>query len=185
MASSSFWEFMKELGIAFGADIAYEKIRKRAGEKTGDVIADVVFVDKRGELLKNIAALDPASVNNIIRRHKVAIDNLTENRFAKLLCKIPENGRSEVLKWLNNVDDAEFWQMLELLENDAIAQYLNRFVRHCKNTLGEDASSTKTKLVNVAGMFDAFAATHVAPVLGSLNEILEARHADRRRRRGL
>ena len=134
------WEPVSDTLIFLGADAMLKKFFKDAAEKTaetagGKVVertAKKVFEDQRAELLEDfriMSAEDPKSVDNLIRRHKESIENkpIPEYRFASLLCKIEKTenkGRRLTLKYLNDLDDEIFWQMLYLLEHDIVLQWL-------------------------------------------------------------
>ncbi len=78
--------------------------------------------DKRAELLADLISMPPADTNNLWRRHREATAELKENRFVSLLCKIQRETRKDVLVALNRMNDDEFQQALNLLENDVVAE---------------------------------------------------------------
>lgn len=82
--------------------------------------------DKRAELAADMLMMEADEKKNLRRWHQEAIakGELAEKRFAGLLCKLPakEGSRIELLKRVNMLDDAEFAQILTILENDDIPQ---------------------------------------------------------------
>jgi hypothetical protein len=120
--------FKKGAGVVgdIAKEAAGEGIGKQIGGAAGKKVSEQVFPeDKRGELLLDILTI---SENNehLLRRHEEASKNHTENRFVNLLCKIPKEQRRETLKTLNGMEDHEFEQCLDLLENDRFVQFFQR-----------------------------------------------------------
>ncbi len=119
--------FKKGAGVVgdIAKEAAGEGIGKQIGGAAGKRVSERVFEDKRGELLIDILAI---SENNehLLRRHKKASENHTENRFVNLLCKIPKEQRKETLKILNGMEDSQFEQYLDLLENNLFTQFFQR-----------------------------------------------------------
>jgi len=121
----SFWD----IGITLGLNVLFKEMAKKTAEKGASHLHEKIFTDKRAELLNDFRLMPEEEKHNLIRRHHEAILKFTENRFVTLLCKIepdPNEGRQPMLKWLNGLSDAEFDQMLSMLEHDVLLQWFQR-----------------------------------------------------------
>jgi hypothetical protein len=166
-----FWWGLKDFAIsavtALGLDIAMKEFAKsgaaKAAEKGVEEIHKKVFQDKRAQLLddlRKMAAKDPKSIENLLRRHKKSIDDLNENRFVDLLLKVcpdGESGRAPNLKFLNDVDDDLFDQFLYMLDHDVVLQWWERIRRRSSRIAAKDIAEFKNLLRTIDG--------HAAPQL--------------------
>lgn len=128
----------------------WPKLLKVLSEMTGSHLKEQVENDKRAEMVREFRRMEDAgiNINNIIRRHALAMKKskpVPEWKFVQLLCKIPppdptdpsavrppvvpgkrgvpQNERQADLKWLNNMSDKEFNQMLYFLDHDVVRQW--------------------------------------------------------------
>jgi len=100
----------------------------------GEHLKGKILNDKRAELLEDFRNMEAAGVNidNLIRRHKKSMTDHSEHRFVDLLCKTiadpndPTKGRQATLKWLNDMSNAKFDQMLYLLDHDVVIQWFQK-----------------------------------------------------------
>lgn len=123
--TAAVWEILEQIGISLGMDVAFKELTKAGANH----IKEKVVTDKRGELLADLAGMNSGDTGNLVRRHRESIRHFRENRFVTLLCKIPkegDQGRKATLKYLNGLGDEEFEQMLNLLENDVVWQWMHR-----------------------------------------------------------
>lgn len=131
----------------------WPKLLKVLSEMTGSHLKEQVENDKRAEMVREFRRMKDAgiNINNIIRRHALAMKKskpVPEWKFVQLLCKIPppdptdpsavrppvvpgkrgvpQNERQADLKWLNNMSDKEFNQMLYFLDHDVVRQWGGR-----------------------------------------------------------
>lgn len=101
------------------------------GKQKEGTAKDAPYIDVRGELLADM--LPRSAYPNLWRRHGEASVAKTENRFVKLLAKVPKRPvdlRKTVFPGLEAMSDAEFNQALEELHHDMIWQFLERVALH-------------------------------------------------------
>jgi hypothetical protein len=129
-------EVLKEVGIALGADVAFKKFTERTASEVGNTAGGVVagrLKDQRATLLNDLRQMPRGDTENLLRRHRESIHHCTENRFVSLLCKVcetPDEGRRPALKYLNDLDEEEFDQMLCLLDHDVFIQWARKLRLH-------------------------------------------------------
>jgi aminopeptidase-like protein len=105
------WEILGVAAIAAGTNVTIDKLKEH-GSKTSS--------DERAELLEELRLMSPEEKENLLRRHREAISTFQEQRFVRLLCKVrqdPQEGRRPTLKYLNDLSDQEFEQMVCLLDD--------------------------------------------------------------------
>ena len=164
----TFWgkvrEGLSDAAIFIGADALLKQFTKNGAQAVADHVKGKITNDRRAELLEDLRWMGEKDKKNLIRRHKEAIANFTENRFVDLLCKIPEStlspdecGRQGMLKYLNDLSDEEFDQMLYLLEHDVLLQWFERirrtggrFIKKDFDELRSFLSKTTTRIGNGA-----------------------------------
>jgi len=103
--------------IAAGTNVAMDKLAKdnpprEPGGKTP--------ADERAELLEDLRVMKAEDKGNLLRRYTEARIAFQERRFVRLLCNIrqdPQEGRRPTLKYLNDLSDPEFEQMVNLLDD--------------------------------------------------------------------
>ena len=134
------WEPVSDFIIFIGADTLVKELFKNTTGRVGGKITEHVLTDQRAEILEDFRRMKLVETANLIRRHKESIQELRENRFVALLCKIPKGrrGRRLTLRYLNDLPDPEFWQMLYLLEHDVVPQWLERMRRTGAKILKSD-----------------------------------------------
>lgn len=148
--------------VAAGLDVAIKNFGPKALDKLsallGDHITKKYIDDKRAEILDDFRKMEtatpPINIDNLVQRHKKAIANLSEDRFVILLCKTiadqdPAKGRQATLKWLNDMDDAKFDQMLFLLDQDNHIQFFQRMRDRSARIMHNIRSGLKTCRSNV------------------------------------
>jgi hypothetical protein len=184
----SFLSVLQDVVVASGVNIAFKEFTTRTWNKISE--------DKRGELLVDFGKMqaerkkDRKNIDNLLRRHQKAIDDLTESRFVTLLCKIPQDpkeGRRPTLWWLNDMDDKRFEQMLCLLDHDLVLQWIERMRRRGGRIATKEINdlttllkaSLKRSTTIASGIVQVFrrlnqAAERQAPKLGRIADRLEA-----------
>ena len=136
MSDKGFQEAIGDILISLGVTAVFQSFVKKWSEHAGQQFKEIVDIsEKRAELLEDIRIMTEANnePKEILRRHKAAIENFTENRFVALLCKIPKNetdGRRKTLKYLDGLDDEKFNQVLCLLDHDVVMQWIERMRKH-------------------------------------------------------
>jgi hypothetical protein len=192
--------------VAFGLD-AWVKdwvkglFAQHIGPIAGNVIKDKLTNDKRAELLEDFRIMrvrEKKNIDNLIQRHEKSmkqekhmeepsVNNPPEYLFVELLCKIPhtkKRGRRDMLIYLNNLSDDEFYQMLYLLEHDVVIQWIGI----ARRTGRKITHATVKELKNLVGCADKTigagfketfrrldqAAAQAAPTLGLIADQLAA-----------
>ena len=141
--------------------------------------------------------IDKTNINKLIRRHaksmhqeqhegEESLNNPPEYLFVELLCKIPytaERGRRDTLKYLNDLGEDEFYQMLYLLNHDVVIQWIgiarragrkitNATIKELKNLVGCGEKTAGATFTEVLHQVDQ-AAESAAPHLGRIADRLE------------
>lgn len=127
------FQWIKNLFKGAGKEV-WEVAKQATGEAVGKGIHDGVriavekiTVDPNGELVSEIKRLlgedDRQIMFGRLLRHTV---EHRENRTANLLIKIPREQRKEIFEWLCWLDDAQFEQVLDLLENNRVEEFFAR-----------------------------------------------------------
>lgn len=132
-AGSEIWEITKHAtGEAIGKGIS------GAGEAAVKIAVEKIIADPHGELLTDIKKfLSEEDRQAMFRRLLRHTAEHRENRTANLLLKIPREQRREVFEWLCWLDDQQFEQVLDLLENNKIEEFLARNWAKIKIIAGE------------------------------------------------
>ncbi len=150
-------EVLKETLIAVGVNVAFKEFTEKAGKQAGEHVGEAlkkIATDKRAELLEALRLMPKEDTANLIARHKKAIQENRENRFVSLLCKIPRDkteGRRATLKYLNDLEDEQFWQMLTLLEHDVVPQAFARLLKSTDERLGQASRAAIPYVKNLKG----------------------------------
>ncbi|HEY5221370.1 MAG TPA: hypothetical protein VIJ29_04530 [Candidatus Paceibacterota bacterium] len=140
------WEWLLKDVLISGAvaatlDYALKNLGPKALDKLSDLLGAHItkkyIEDKRSELLDDFRKMEtadtPIKLDNLWRRHKKAIANLSEDRFVILLLKTiadqedPKKGRQAALRYLNDMTDARFNQALFMLDQDNHVQAFQRW----------------------------------------------------------
>ena len=129
----------------------WPKLLSNFAEMLGTTMKKSVDNDKRAEMLREFRRMETAGINidNLKRRHADSVRNqpMPEYLFVELLCKIPpedpnnpssirppvapaangavqpQNDRQADLRWLNDMPDDQFYQMLEFIHHNVISQW--------------------------------------------------------------
>lgn len=184
-----FLSVLQDAVVALGVDIAFKKFTAVAMHNGAKKFSEKVLQDKRAEILEDFRKMqdegkkDRKNIDPLLRRHKEAINNFTENRFVYLLCKIPLDakvGRRPTLWWLNDMTDERFNQMLCLLDHDVVLQWIERMRRRGGRIVAKDINNLRASLNYVTnGIAQAFrrlnqAAERQAPNLRRIADRLAA-----------
>ena len=190
-------EFFAEMAGALALDVLFKHLKEKGAERAAQAVTDKVFNDKRAELLEDFRIMatedtkpgkerEGKNIDNLTRRHRVSKKKCTENKFVDLLCKIERDetlGRRPTLWWLNDLDDETFDQMLYLLDNDVILQWIQwtclnggeitqKQIANLKAKASAVADATAKVAPKVLARLDQ-AATQAAPTLGGIADWLE------------
>lgn len=117
--------------------IAMEILQWFTGRKKKHGENDTLLVDVRAQLLADLYPEGKNPYPKIWARHKQASLVNEENCFVLLLAKIPHepvNLRKVLFPVLNDLNDDQFNQALELLEHDALIQFLKRMAPHASSS---------------------------------------------------
>lgn len=134
----------------------------------------------RGRLLTLLSEMPEEDTKNLWRHHQEVLeddDPMAEDRFIHNLIKLLGEGEGAddrckvVLKYLNDLEDDQFEQAVELLENDAVAQVLQKIKLHTWETVrdilikaAETAKKAGDKVGEVAGKGAKKVATTAADI---------------------
>lgn len=144
-------ELLKEIGVAFGMDVLFDKLKKEGAPIVVDKVKKKISDEHRAEMLtfiRELAARDPLASETLLRRHRdrqeeKEISYLPEKRYlagsedmyvtllTKLHTALGDSGgekesRFEMFKWLGRVSDQEFDATLEFLHHDVVLQYIRK-----------------------------------------------------------
>lgn len=156
---SEVWEITKHAtGEAIGKGVSGV-----AGEAV-KVAVEKITTDPHGEIVSDIKKLlgedDRRVMFRRLLRHTA---EHRENRTANLLLKIPREQRKEVFEWLCWLDDQQFEQVLDLLENNKIEEFFARnwakiepAIAPFKNEIDCAAKETAANLNNVNNQLKNF-----------------------------
>jgi hypothetical protein len=199
------WGLLSSSIVALGLDTwvktwVRDLFAKHVGPMAGKVINDKIVNDKRWEILEDFRVMrkEGKNIDRMVARHKKSVhqekhmeeeslNNHPEYLFIELLCKIPctpENGRRDMLEYLNGLEDDEFYQMLYLLDHDVVIQWIG-IARRTGRKLTQAAVKELKNLVGCAdktvgdGIKEAIrrldhAAAQAAPTLGLIADRLAA-----------
>lgn len=144
--------------IRFTEILGAEIVAKKLIQKSGEIVTERIFKDKRAILTVVIENIAPNNTE-LKRRLKEAKDprsKRSEDKIVNLLIKIPEDKLEDTLKKLNNLSDEEFDDVLEILDNNLISQFFERLVvkvidsvpklKELDEKMAGNAASTLTKL---------------------------------------
>jgi hypothetical protein len=93
---------------------------QRAIQKTVGPILSPLMDDKRAELLERIRILGDEHGEKLIQLLSHTIHGYSQARLVVLLAKVCEN---ETLAWLNDMEDEQFFTMIEILHHDTIMEW--------------------------------------------------------------
>lgn len=178
---SGFWfkDILISIVTALGLDLAMKELAKKGLQVGAEKIGEKVFKDKRATLLEDLRIMqgEGIDIKNLLRRHVQSMKDLKENRLVDLLCKIcldEKDGRRKTLKWLNDLGDNEFEQMLYLLDHDVLLQWIEQARRRGGRIATKDLESLKKLLRSASGHIIAID-NHVAPTLGRFADWLDTK----------
>jgi hypothetical protein len=187
---------------AWVKDWVKKLVAEHAGPMAGQAIKQKILNDKREELLEDFRIMrkrEKKNIDNLIRRHEKSMrqekhmkeesfNNPPEYLFVELLCKIrhtKKRGRRDMLEYLNDLGEDEFYQMLYLLEHDVVIQWIgiarrtgrkitNATIHELKSFVG---CADKTIGAGLKGTFQRLdqAAAQAAPTLGLIADQLQVK----------
>jgi len=154
-------EIAKEVGIALGMDVIFDKFKKEGVAVAADKIKKKLTDEHRAELLafiRKIAAYDTLASEALLRRQRDRQQELpkpyrttdkyppcSEDLYVTLLAKLymalgdsaeEEEARIEVFCWLGRMNDKDFDSTLEFLHHDVVMQYIHK-IKGVANMLPE------------------------------------------------
>jgi hypothetical protein len=143
--------FAVAVGLDVVVKAQWPRLLSNLAETLGATMKQKVEGDKRAEMLREFRRMETAGINidNLKRRHADSVKNqpIPEYLFVELLCKIPpedpnnplsirppvapatngvaqpQNDRQADLKWLNDMSENQFYQMMEFVHHDVITQW--------------------------------------------------------------
>ncbi len=178
-AERSFFDIMKDALVALGVNVAFREFMKKNATSVPEEIGKKVTEQTRDDLLEEFRLLLPSQKDNLLRRHKRAVEDLREQRFVALLCKIQKDHRRETLIWLNGLDDEEFESMLYLLEDNAAMAWIQGFRSGVGRMTRRDIETFKQGFVTIFGKGAAILKDldeRAAPPVRRLTDWLEKSH---------
>lgn len=127
------FQWVKNLFKGAGKEV-WEVAKQATGEAVGKgihegvkIAVEKITVDPHGELVSEIKRLLEEENRRImfsrLLRHTA---EHRENRTANLLIKIPREQREEIFEWLCWLNDEQFEQVLDLLENNRVEEFFAR-----------------------------------------------------------
>lgn len=144
-------ELLKEIGVAFGMDVLFDKLKKEGAPVVVDKMKKKITDEHRAEMLtfiRELAARDPLASETLLRRHRDRQEEKeisylpgkrylagSEDTYVTLLTKLhtalsdsdgEKESRFEMFKWLGRMNDQEFDATLEFLNHDVVMQYIRK-----------------------------------------------------------
>lgn len=190
-------ELIKEIGVAFGMDVLFDKIRKEGAPVIADKMKKKITDERRAEMLtfiRELAARDPFASETLLRRQRDRQEEKeisylpgkkylagSEDMYVTLLTKLhaalddsndEKESRFEMFKWLGRMNDQEFDATLEFLNHDIVMQYIRKAAQIAGMAIPEiKRLMEELKVKEVLHKLDS----GVGGVLGKINDNLEGR----------
>jgi hypothetical protein len=155
---------MWDLVIAAAGIFGLKEIAAQAARKAVEPFVMPLTQDFRGEITADLLRMPEADKANLERRIQDASRNHTENKVIFLLGKLPEEGdqgRRPSLKRMNDLDEANFFIYLSMLEHDVFVQWLRGFADR-----NHDGKVSREDLAAVG----AIVAEALSPITGGLKK---------------